>query len=74
MTWIYDIELGDEIVDIEYEYHEPDWSVGCPPEYEIWVYNERNEEIYDQLSDEQRKEIHQHCKEHYAKHRFEYDD
>lgn len=74
MPWIYEVFIGDEAYDVEYMRYPEDESVGYPEEYEIFIYDEMGKDVTYDLSDEQRKEIEKECKEHYANHRFDYDD
>ena len=74
MPWIYNTFIGDESYDVEYIRYPEDESVGSPAEYEIFVYDEIGKDVTMDLSDEQRKEIEKECKEHHAKHRFQYND
>ena len=66
--------MGHDVVHVEYQRYPGDESVGVDPEYEFWVYNESGQDITDQLTYEQTKQIYKECKEHYANHRFDYDD
>lgn len=73
MPWIYNTFLEDDAVDVEYQRYPGDESVGVDPEYEFWVYNEAGQDITDQLTYEQTKQIYKECKEHYVEHQFDYD-